>query len=90
MHDLLKYKMANYIKVKKKLPELSSLYHYEEKEYVPTESEKEAERQKIYHAKAKTFWSKKDGGRLMTRRSMEKLLTKLTGQKRFLNAANQP
>ena len=43
MHDLLKYKMPNNIKVKKKLPELSSLYRYEEKEHMPTMAEKEAE-----------------------------------------------
>ena len=29
LHDLLKYKMPNNIKVQKKLPDLNTLYHYE-------------------------------------------------------------
>ena len=72
--------MPNNIRVKKKLPELSTLYRYEEKDHEPTEAEKEAERQKLYHAHANNFYSKKDGGRLMTRKSMGELLEKIQAE----------
>lgn len=87
LHGILKFKTKSNIKIKPKNGSMAAMYRSKSKPAPLTAEQQAVADQRLYHSLANSFRNEKEGGRLMTRRSMEDLLKKLTEEQRFKIAA---
>lgn len=78
LHETLKFKTKGKFRVEPAHNKLKDIYRYDPPPPEPTAAEKEEAVQQHYRDLASTFRNEKEGGRLMTRKSMQELLEKLT------------